>query len=657
MMQNEEMVKLRNKKTGEIVIVPRSQYKIVNNEEKKGVTGIAQDVLDSILSAPQAAVDMIPSLYKSISEAGKYAVKTNPISTLANIGMGGVEGGAELLSSPQILMRYLSKKFPGLDEKLHQGDEKSSFNDPTFYEALMKFEREKGLAPLSQEEGSVRDIGSLIFGGKGLTKIPSGAGRVATLSAQQAGAGGDPVHAAILGMTGEMLGKRLAKNKPVDAQAQPALLPSSQAPMATVGESFNKSIIPGINVTLGGFGVIPEAVKNLPDVMKKTGESLQDLPKTAAKGGAIGLDLIGASTSKVPVIPKLADMGADYLRYKSMTPKEFAQEKLFSSIKPERLPKIEESLEAAKTLNLDYLTPAETIASPYEAAKQGTIGRTAEGSQRLEEAGLKRLESEKNAVDKLLNDIYNPDDLSQLKNKKYQSAMQSQVPDEFVEKHIKKPTVKAAIKKINSEPAYRQMIEEETGKPLSEVPPNTFQYWDIVKRVMYDLEDAKKSKEGKPTQASDVYGDTRRKFVNEMDKINEDYKPARRIAERGYVRRKVERHFNTRERNVKEMYKYLKNADNEADLLQKLQDLPDVLKQIKAFKTLGKNLIASTMSNAAAAALVKNAMREARNPLDAKARQLEQKYGEAHDVATVDLMTHPQWIEILKQKLNEKGKK
>jgi hypothetical protein len=668
----EKMIELRNKKTGQVITVPRSKY----IEESKGLAGIGEDIKSSAINLLPNIKEMAFALPEQLKQTGRQIVN-DPSRAYANIGAGLGEGAVGTLNIPSNIMQYLARK----------GIVSQNAADETLRVPDTGFEKAIGLDDSQPGDQLLRMPGQFFLPAKA-GKLAAGLGK----GAQAATAGAtfgvsqnqDPLQMAIMSVLGEHLARKgmqtikgipNAVNTAAGVEPPPPAPPGwpvSPAPTANMSAAMPAPM--NANFAVPQPAALPPAVppptgiswnaklpdsmswiKNIPQAAKNTvAEIPQQLPKAAAKAGAMGLDLVSGGASKLPIVPKLADMGADYLRFKSMTPEEFAQEKLFSSIKPERLPKIEESLDAAKTLNLDYLTPAETIASPYEAAKQGTIGRTSEGSQRLEDAGFKRLDSEKNAVDKILSDIYNPDDLSHLKNQKYQSAMQSSVPDDFVQKYIKKPTVIAAIKKIASEPAYREMIEEETGKPLSDIPPNTFQYWDIVKRVMYDLEDAKTSKEGKPTQASDRYGKTRRDFVNEMDKINEDYKPARRIAERGYVRRKIERHFNTRERNIKEMAKYLKNADNEAELLQKLQDLPDVLKQLKAVKTLGKNLIPSTMSNAAAKALVKNAMSEARNPLDAKARQLEQKYGEAHDVATVDLMTHPEWINILRERLRNK---
>lgn len=104
------------------------------------------------------------------------------------------------------------------------------------------------------------------------------------------------------------------------------------------------------------------------------------------------------------------------------------------------------------------------------------------------------------------------------------------------------------------------------------------------------------------------------------------------------------------------MAKYLEKDSNKDYLSKKLNDLPIALQKMEDFETLGKSIIPVSKTTRASKALAETYMSDARNTLEAKKRALQQKYGEAHDVAAVDLMTHPQWFEILKEKLGKKGK-
>src|SRR5690349_792379 len=189
-MNNRDMITIRNKRTGEVKTVPRSQY-----VDDKGLKGIQSDVESSLNTAIPALGEMLQSLPGGINKVGHYATTTNPVSTLANLGAGGVEGAAGLLSSPQKLMRYLAEKFPAMGEALERGKfQGQGVNDPTLYEGLTQFENEHGLAPQNEEEAAVRNAGGLLFGGAGLAKLPNMASRAGAVGAEQAGMGGDPVH-------------------------------------------------------------------------------------------------------------------------------------------------------------------------------------------------------------------------------------------------------------------------------------------------------------------------------------------------------------------------------------------------------------------------------------------------------------------------------
>src|SRR5689334_12496369 len=105
--------------------------------ESKGFKGIVSDIDTSLSTAPEALGEMLKSLPGGINKVGHYATTNNPVSTLANLGAGGVEGAAGLLSSPQKLMRYLAEKFPAMGEALERGKfQGQGVNDPTLFEGL-----------------------------------------------------------------------------------------------------------------------------------------------------------------------------------------------------------------------------------------------------------------------------------------------------------------------------------------------------------------------------------------------------------------------------------------------------------------------------------------------------------------------------------------
>lgn len=646
-MQARDMITIRNKKTGEVKNIPKDQYKTAET----GLAGIGNDLVDSLESAIPAFGQMISDIPGGLKKAGRYALSNNPVETLGNLGAGGVEGVAQLLSSPQILSRYLGEKFPGSKEESNKPEDHSLYQllmkdnkakAPTPYEALMNFEKEHGLASRGEDESSVRNIGNLIFGGKGLTTLPNAASRVGAITAQQAGAGGDPVHAAILGILGEKAAQLSSKgiNKAAGMSEPEAgiMSPELSANMAPAPSSPN------------GYTTISNIPKAVFNVAKATPEAatnfVKNIPEMAGTAASTGLDTLAAATHKVPIIPSLTEALSDYIKYKSIKPETHAQRKLFADIESKHLPEIQERQEASKRLGLSYLTPAESTLSPFEAAKQGTIGRTAAGSKLLYEKGRGRSESEEQALNTLQRNIYDPETLAPEKKAAYEEAMSASVPEDFIQKWKQDPVVEHAIKQFDSEPTYKRAVRG--------IPKNSFEYWNIVKRVIGDME--KEHAKGMKKFSSDQATNARNQMVDEMDQIQPEYKIARKIAEREFTRKDIEDFFDKRNMTGNEFSKFMKSKKDFDRLLDKLEPYPEAQQNLKDMKLLFGDLIPSDPSIRTAAALEKTSMSSARNKVDALKRSLDQKYGQAHDVALVNLMTDPEWVKLLERNLKKKGK-
>lgn len=651
----QEMIKIRNKKTGEIKIVPRDQY-IVEPELRNGFAGIADDIMKSARTAPDALLDTITGLAKSAKGAGKYALTTNPVSTFANLGVGGVEGGAALISSPQMMMRYIAEKFPELakDNGTLASHYLKNAKQHTDYENLMRFEQEHGLAPQSEDERGVRDIGGLIFGGKGLTKIPSRTGRIAALSAQQAGAGGDPLHAAMLGMIGEMVGSRIKGKVQNDANApaQPSAQPFTP-PSAVTSASFNQPIIPGMNVTLGGFGVIPEAVKAIPDALEKTKEGAKNLSKNAKeiayKGTAKGVEALGKGASYIPVagqyLHPASEILSSYLNYKSISPETYAIRKVLGGLRPEDLPMIEEMMKAKRGLPLSFLTPGEASQSPKQAAREANLGRTEKGSQLLLDRAKARTGTQAESIYQLEDQIYDPDKLEPKKQAAYNATLDQTLPPEFLSKWNNDLVVQDAIKLLNSKGTYKKAVKD--------VPVNSFRYWNYVKRAIADMEkgDAKNLQKF----SSDEATKTRNQMVEEMDFIEPEYANARKIAEREFIKDEITNALDKKEytiNNLKELFKSKKRYNK---LVDRLSPYPEALETLQNLKKLSGNLLELDDSIRKAYVQERTGMAKDRNQLDALKRALDQRYGEEYDVKAVDLMTSD-WLPILRKELAKKGK-
>lgn len=675
-MKSEPMIRLRNKKTGVYITVPRSQYK--EEKPETGLSGIADDVSSSLSSLLPAAGEMISSIPGEAKRAGRYAVSTNPVSTLANLGAGGVESIAGLLSSPQILTRYLAEKFPELGKRMEESNKNGgSYKDPTFYEALMNAEKEHGMAAQSPEEASVRNAGGLLFGGKGLSLLSNTLQRAAALAAEQTGRGGDPIHAAVLGLAGDMVGKgvgkgfnRLAKprnmaqiddmpdvSQPASATPQ-AFAP---APIASVGSSFNLPIAPGMNVTLGGLSNIQDIINKLPQALSNTGEMAKagaaKVPELAGRTAASALESTADLISELPGIgkaatpfvqPTLGSIGA-YLKHISVSPEELAKRNLFGDIEPEDLPTMEKMNEAGKRLNLSYLTPSELLDSPFESVKQANVGRTTKGMKQLFRQGKSREASEESAINKLF-DLIHTSKLDPIKKQAYEVTMKNTLPPEFITKHQDLPVIKDAMKIVDNNAAFKQMLQREYGVSSDQIPKNTFMYWDMVKRALGDMQ-YKAAKE-KPTEAAE-FSRTRRSIVSDMDAIEPQYKIARNIAERQITKEKLQKVFDKKAKNFNNFDSHLKSKKNYEELLEKLDSFPEAKQQLEDIKLFSGKMVPNNPTTRAAAALKRTGMSDARNALEAKKREFDERYGQEHDLAAVDLMTSPDLMKLLKEYLSK----
>jgi len=693
-MLRNDMISIRNKKTGETIQVPRSQFKQVAPREQKGFKGITNDISDSLGSAPAALGDMLKSIPDGIKKAGSYALSNNPVSTFANLGAGAVESGAGLLSSPQMLMRYLSEKFPK--------SIKNDFKDPTFYEGIMDFEKNHGMSARDGEE-SVRNVGGLLGGGKVLSKLPNMLSRTGAIAAEQGGKGGDPLHAAILAMAGDLLAKSASKginsaagmNKP---QAKPMLPPDessgdgglNQNPQSMqadtqiipqMQEAADKSTAqqpvetpqvqavgtPQLQANMLGMPTTPgymNTISNIPAAATNLGKTLakatMKIPEIAGKTTASILEKAADMSPKMTQSITQPTFGAlaSYLKHLSVPPEEMATRKIFGDLKEAQVPIMQERMGAAKRLGLSYLSPAEAALSTFEAEKQGGIGKTSAGSQELYKQGGIRAQDEINASSRFLDEIYNDKELSQEMKNRYEETMNGRVSHEFIQKHSQLPVIASAMNKINTDASYRQIIERELGVPLDKVNPKTFRYWDIMKRVLYDMEDAKTSKIGKPTTQSTEIGNTRKNIVREMDAIKpDDYPVARSISERQHTRNNLENYFDKRPMTLNNWHKYLSSSKNYNNLSEKIKALPDAKQTLADIHLLGGDIIPNEMTIREATKLKRMGMSTPRNKLDALKQELDEKYGKEHDVASVKLMTNPDWLQMFTEQLSNTRKK
>jgi hypothetical protein len=569
--------------------------------ESKGWAGIGEDIGESLSNVIPNTMKMAPEFAAGAGGAVKN-IFTHPLRSAMYAGAGIGEGGIALGNIGGNVMEYLARK--GL---VSEETAKKSLHIPD-----LGVEKALGIDNPDKGDQFIKMLGSFLIPGKvAKSFIPGKAAFPAAAAAIAAGENQDPLQGSLQAMLMQRLGGVLKKT-------------------------------PGAAITTAK--AIPEVISNLPEHAGSAASSI--------------LESTADYASKIPGIGGVAQptLGAiaSALKHYSVKPEELAQRNLFGDIESSDLPEIKERNAAGKRLGLTYLTPSELLNSPFESAKQGNIGRTSQGSKLLYKEGEAREASEEAAINRLLNAIHE-DKLEPIKKAAYQETMKGTVSDDFIDRQTKRPVIQQAIKKLESNPAYRQKIQDELGVEIGKVKPNSFMYWDMVKRVLGDL--GEKAKEtGRPTTESDIYADTRRSMVNEMDAIKPEYKTARNIAERKFNRQKLEKVFDKKDKTFNNFDSFLKSKSNYTDMMQKLDAFPEAKQILTDIKKFSGKMIPNNPTIRANAALKRTGMSDARNAVEAKKRQLDEKYGTEHDVAAVKLMTHPDLVTKLIDYMKKTGK-
>ncbi len=167
-----------------------------------GLEGIGRDIAESTLSAPGAALQSLMRLPEHVGAGAEYSKKEPWYKSAGQLGIGGVEGVAGLLSAPQVGGRYLAEKFSTPESSVYKGLHET----PTPFELLRQYEAKGGVAPTKKGEEELRALGQLLLSRK-MPFIPSKAGRIGVTAASVAGQGGDPIHAALGAVVGEKAAK------------------------------------------------------------------------------------------------------------------------------------------------------------------------------------------------------------------------------------------------------------------------------------------------------------------------------------------------------------------------------------------------------------------------------------------------------------------
>lgn len=342
------------------------------------------------------------------------------------------------------------------------------------------------------------------------------------------------------------------------------------------------------------------------------------------------MGILGEGAAKVP--KKAIDIASDVNPFKS------AEKKVIKGVE---LADVEEAVRAADRLGLDYITPGEASGFGYVGKQEGKIGNTLEGSKLREKKAELRDEKIEQVTDNFLNILDDKIELPKEKAALYKEVNAQKLPDSFLGKYIQgNSTVQDAIKLAETKSAYKDKLKG--------VDKTSFEYWNQIKRILYDMGAAEKRK-GKEDLGATI-DSTRKELVNEMDSIDPRFKQARKLSERSIVRREIEKNFDKKDMTAKNFYeKVLKSKSNFNEIYDALSEFPEAQQQLRDMRTVYPRLMGTPDAKAAAAG-ERGGYGTSRSDMAWLARFIEQQFKEQQDINKVKSITSPEWYNTLKTK-------
>ncbi len=382
-------------------------------------------------------------------------------------------------------------------------------------------------------------------------------------------------------------------------------------------------------------------------VASEFAKSTSPWARRAAQGiGAIGGYELGKNaTQAVGVSPQFADLSGiilGALGARGMTTPRMMQQRLTEGMNPEL---VNERLEAARRLGLEYLTPAEASLNPFLGSRQGALANTSEGSQLMYQKAKNRVSSEEKSINDLMKTIYNDKKMLPEMERLYEESKKTILPETFINKFKNNEIIKQAEKDVLSSAAYRERAKN--------IPKESIEYWDLIKQSIGDLE------QKAPKGEARIFKEERKNLTKSIDKYDDRYKGARAFAERKKVRDNLLKAFDKADPSAKSFYKAIASKEKFDKLIHNLRNVPEAQQRLKDMRLLFGDLI-SPPTIRGAAALEKTSMNKPRSSIQAVTDAMENALTKGkYDKEMIDFITSPNWDVIMKDlnKISDKQKR
>jgi hypothetical protein len=308
-------------------------------------------------------------------------------------------------------------------------------------------------------------------------------------------------------------------------------------------------------------------------------------------------------------------------------------------------------IKAANQLGLAYLTPAEAGISQLASRAQGALGRTPEGAKLLNERAKHREQTEREAIERTLDQIYSPDKMDIQVKEAYEGLGGANLPQEFPLQYKDNEIINEARRMVESTPAYKESLKSLMPKNVkleegqSEPHPTSLVYWDHVKRAMDDMIN-KAERAGNSNEAR-IISNARSQMRDQMDLAYPEYKEARALYERKMVRQGLEKVFDQKEINGTNFYRALASQKKFDEVIGHLKNAPEAAENLKAMRLLFKNLMGPPTIKTAKGK-EEHGMNMARNEGDFLKNMIEHAFTRGgNDKAAIEFITSKDWAKQL----------
>lgn len=358
-------------------------------------------------------------------------------------------------------------------------------------------------------------------------------------------------------------------------------------------------------------------------------------PEQAGTRGALGFSLGAGLSGLGHGVPAIANK----LGFGKQPGQEAIEGLTYEQVAP--------SVEAAERLGTP-LRPSEASRNPFIAGQEGRYPRTREAAAKNVELGMERVQSEKNAIKKLLTTIF-PNTKSannEIKNL-YESVANTRVDENVFNNLNKNSLINTAIKDVKEIPAWKDKLEG--------IPEDSVAYLDIVKRELYKKE--KSLKKESPGEA-EQYRLARDQLVSELDIAAPKYEEARNLAELKKARSIIKKKMREEEITGSAFFNKIIKPDEEYQkIFNSLRNNPDAQAMLQDMKSAWHSLI-NVEKPSTASYQSEKAINQARGSLNKVIEIWNQLTGKKKNLEAVKYIRSNKWVNDLKnaQKTGDKSK-